>query len=190
MRDKLRLLVFGLVISISVQGATGFTVISNQNGNKPPAKQRFESPLPPPTGFVNDYSNVLDGATKKQLESTLAQLKERSAIEFAIAIVDTTEGQAINDYSMAVARGWGIGPKDSTKGGGLLLLVAVKDRMWRIEVGRSLEKDLPNDVALRLGGSMNEPFRQRKYGEGVMRGVAAVIAELAKQRGFVMDKVN
>jgi len=117
-------------------------------------------------------------------------LKERSAIEFAVVLIDTTEGQPINDYSMAVARGWGIGPKDTTKGGGLLLLVAVKDKQWRIEVSRSLEQDLPNDVVLELGRLMHEPLRQQKYSEGIKKCVDATIARLAEQRGFVMDKVK
>ena len=83
---------------------------------------------------------------------------------------------------MAVARGWGIGAKDTTKGGGLLLLVAVKDRQWRIEVSRSLEKDLPNDAVLELGRLMSEPFRQQKYGEGVRKCVDAIMARLSEQR--------
>ena len=181
-------LLFGLVISIAVPGATCQPVISNQNGNEAQAERKPKSPLPPPTGFVNDYSNVLDGATKNRLESTLAQLKERSAIEFAVAIIDTTRGQPVSEYTKAVAHGWGIGPKDKAEGGGLLLLVAVKDKQWRIEVSRSLEKDLPNDVVLELGRLMNESFRQQKYGEGVKKCVDAIISRLAGQRGFVMDK--
>ena len=85
-------LLFVLITSVAVLGATCQPFVSNQNGNISQAEQSFQSPLPPPTGFVNDYSNVLDEATKDQLESTLAQLKERSAIEFAIVFIDTTEG--------------------------------------------------------------------------------------------------
>jgi uncharacterized protein len=191
MRNKSRIfLLFGLVALIAVLGATCQPAISNHKGNTGQAEQKPQSPLPPPTGFVNDYSNVLDEATKHHLESTFTQLKERSAIEFAVVLVDTTEGQPINDYSMAVARGWGIGPEDTTRGGGLLLLVAVKDKQWRIEVSRGLEKDLSNDVVLHLGRLMNEPLRQQKYGEGVKKGVDAIITRLVQRRGFVMDEIR
>jgi uncharacterized protein len=175
-----------LILLIAVLGTTGQPALPNQKENVSGAEQRIESPIPPPTGFVNDYSNVLDDLTKRDIESTLARLKARSAIEFAVVTIDTTGGRPIEDYALAVARGWGIGPKDSAKGGGLLLLVAVKDRQWRIEVSRSLEKDLPNDVVLKLGQVMKEPFRQQKYGEGVRKGVDAIIARLAERRGFVM----
>jgi uncharacterized membrane protein YgcG len=128
MRDRLRIyILLILVASVALLGATCRPAFSNQNSNTGQTEQKTQSPLPPPTGFVNDYSSVLDEVTRNQLESTLAELKERSAIEFAVAVIDSTGGQPINDYSLAVARGWGIGPKDTTKGGGLLLLVAVKD---------------------------------------------------------------
>ncbi len=181
---------FGLTILIGVLSATCQPATSNQISSNSQGEQKTSSPLPQPTGFVNDYSKVLDEGSKNQLESALTRLRERSAIEFAVAIIDTTGGQPINDYSMAVARGWGIGPKEKAKVGGLLLLVAVKDKQWRIEVSRSLEKDLPNDVVLELGRSMNEYLRQQKYGEGIMKGVDAIIARLVKQRGFVMDTVK
>ena len=61
----------------------------------------------------------------------LTELRNRSEIEFAVVTVETTGGQPIFDYSLDVARGWGIGPKDSSKGGGLLLMLAVKDRQCR-----------------------------------------------------------
>ncbi len=184
------LFIIGLVISVATLGVTCQPTALNRNANASRAEQESKSPLPPPTGFVNDYSNVLDETKKSQLESTLAQLKERSAIEFAVVFVNTTEGRPIDEYSMAVARGWGIGTKDTANGGGLLLLVAVKDNRWRIEVSRSLEKDLPNEVALEIGRLMNEPFRQQKYGEGVTMCVDAIIARLAERRGFVMDRIE
>ena len=74
-----------------------------------PTQPQQESPLPPPTGFVNDYAKVIDEKTKKELEAALTKLKERSKIEFAVVTVDTTGEQSSLDYTMAVARGWGEG---------------------------------------------------------------------------------
>src|SRR4051812_47195610 len=82
-----------------------------------------KSPLPRPVGFVNDYANVFNGESKRRLESVLKELKDKSEIEFAVVTVETTGGRPIFDYSLDVARGWGIGPKDSSKGGGVLLLL-------------------------------------------------------------------
>src|SRR5687768_7540119 len=105
------------------------------------SQREIKGPLPPPTGLVNDYATVLDAESSVQLERALSELKEKSDIEFAVAIIETTGGQPIFDYSLALAKGWGIGPRDTSKGGAVLFLVAIDDREWRIQVSRSLEKD-------------------------------------------------
>jgi len=146
-----------------------------------------KDPLPSPTGLVNDYANVLDPESRSRLDSTLTDLKRKSDIEFAIATIETTGGQPLFDYSLAVAREWGIGPKDTSKGGGLLLMLAVKDRQWRIQVSRSLEKDLPDEVCKELGARSEPFYRQQKYAEGIIKYVKAILERLEKLRGFKLD---
>ncbi|HEX7996890.1 MAG TPA: TPM domain-containing protein [Pyrinomonadaceae bacterium] len=138
--------------------------------------------LPQPSGFVNDFAKVLDEQSKARLDELVRKLKERSRIEFAVVTVETTGKQDIFDYSLALARNWGVGSKP--RGDGLLLLVAVKDRKWRVQVSRSLEADLPNDAVGELGSLMNEPFRRGDYGEGLTKCVEAIIARLSDRRGF------
>ena len=145
-------------------------------------------PLPPATGFVNDFASVFDSQAKARLESLLTQLRDKSAVEFAVVTVDTTGGQPIFDYSLALARQWGIGPKDTSKGGGLLLMLAIKDRQWRLQVSRNLEKDLPDEICKELGDQSVGLYKQGKYAEGVSKYVNLIIQRLEKTRGFKMVK--
>ena len=145
-----------------------------------PTEDKQESPLPPPTGFVNDYAKVIDEKTKKELEDALTKLKERSKIEFAVVTVETTGKQSSLDYTMAVARGWGVGAKDV---GGIIFLIAVNDRKWELRWSRKLEEDLTGLVD-ELGRLITTPFRQGKYSEGINDAVHAVIQKLADRRGF------
>src|SRR5690349_16479419 len=93
-----------------------------------------QSPLPAPTGYVNDYANVIDADTKSKMEAMLQALAHQSdPIEFAVVTVPTTGDTDIFDYSLSVARGWQIGSSEGEKNG-LLLLVAVNDRKWRVQV--------------------------------------------------------
>ena len=147
-----------------------------------------ESLLPPPNGFVNDYANVFDRESKRRLESVLNELKDKSEIEFALVTVETTEGRPIADYSLALAKSWGVGPEDKSKGGGLLLLLALKEREWRIQVSRNLEKDLPDDECKRLGERSVESYREGKYAEGLTKYVGAIIGKLEEARGFKLSK--
>lgn len=145
-----------------------------------PAQAQTQSPLPPPNGFVNDYAKVIDEQTKGKLEATLKGLKERTKIEFAVVTVDTTGDQSSFDYAMAVARGWGVGSKDKN-GGGIILLVAIKDRRWECRWTRSLEAELQNNLVDELESQITTPFRQGKYSEGISNAVQTVISKLSER---------
>jgi uncharacterized membrane protein YgcG len=144
--------------------------------------------LPPPTGFVSDFANVLDPETKERLQQALTELKDKSDIEFAVVTVETTGGQPIFDYSLALAKEWGIGPKDTSQGGGILLTLAIKDRDWRIQISRSLEKDLPDEICKALGDQSRDLYRQGRYGEGITKYVKAIIERLEGLRAFKLDR--
>lgn len=167
--------------------AVGAAEQSNANQTNEAATPQAKSPLPPPTGFVNDYAKVIDESTKVRLDVILNNLKQRANIEFAVVTVETTGDEDIFDYSLALARGWGVGAPP--RNDGLLLLIAVKDRKWHMQVSRSLEVDMPNEQVSTLGKLMVEPFRAGKYGEGLKLCVEATIARLGAQRGFKLDEV-
>ena len=128
-----------------------------------------ESPLPAPTGFVNDYAGVLDPATKQQLESKLRNFKETSSpsVELAVAIVKTTGDRPISDYSLAVARGWKIGSK-ADDNPSALLFIAIDDRKYFTQVSKDLEDELPDGVVGSLQRQYLVPeFRNCNYGKGI-----------------------
>lgn len=151
--------------------------------------QTMQSPLPPPTGYVNDYAGVIDRATKERMETTLTNLDREQQIQFAVVTVDSTKGQDIFDYSLAVARGWGIGSKDTSKPS-LLLLVAIADRKYFTQVNRHLEGDLPDGLTGQIQREQLVPaFRAGQYGKGLSDTVNTYISELAAKRGFSTDKI-
>ena len=151
--------------------------------------QRTQSPLPQPTGYVNDYAGVIDGVTRDRLETTLGNLDRQQQIQFSVVTVDTTGGQGIFDYSLAVARGWGIGSKDTSKPS-LLLLVAIKDRKYFTQVSRHLEGDLPDGLVGQIQRERLVPaFRTEQYGKGLSDTVNAYITTVATKNGFSTDTI-
>lgn len=150
-----------------------------------------ESPLGAPAGYVNDYANVIDEAAEQRLEATLERLaKQADPIEFAVVTVPTTGGAPIFDYSLSVARGWGIGSNEGEKNG-LLLLVAVNDRKYQVQVSRHLEGDLPDGLAGEIArATLREPFRRGDYTAGITNFAQTTIATLAEKRGFTFDGVD
>lgn len=153
------------------------------------AQARGPCPLPAPTGYdkyVTDTANIIDQATKDRLSAMLNELKDKADIEFAVVTVPTTGGQAPFDYSLAIARCWGIGSSEGEKNG-LLLFVAVADRKYQIQVSRHLEGDLPDGLVGEIGRRMREPFKQNDYSGGLMAAVQTFIATLEEKRGFKIE---
>jgi uncharacterized protein len=151
--------------------------------------QTAQSPLPKPTGYVNDYAGVIDSATKERLEITLGNLDRQQSIQFAVVTIDTTGTQNIYDYSLAVARGWEIGSKDTNKPS-LLLLAAIKDRKYFTQVSRHLEGDLPDGLVGQIQREQLVPaFRDAQYGKGLSDTVETYITTVATKNGFSTDKI-
>jgi uncharacterized protein len=151
--------------------------------------QTMQSPLPPPTGYVNDYAGVIDSATKESMETTLTNLDREQQIQFFVVTIDSTKGRDIFDYSLAVARGWGIGSKDTSKPS-LLLLAAIADRKAQDQVSRHLEGDLPDGLVGQIKREKLVPaFRAGQYGKGLSDTINAYIIEVAAKRGFSTDKI-
>jgi uncharacterized protein len=152
--------------------------------------QTSRSPLPAPTGHVNDYANVIDASTRQRLETILENLKHVAQIESAIVTIKTTGGQDIYDYSLAVARGWGIGAKDGERAG-LLLLVAIDDHKYFTQVSRHLEGDLPDGIVGQIQREVLVPaFRQGQYGKGISDTMETYVATLAEKRGFSIEGLD
>lgn len=151
--------------------------------------QTTQSPLGKPTGYVNDNAGVIDSATRERLETTLGNLDRQQSIQFAVVTVNTTGGQDIFDYSLAVARGWGIGSKDTTKPS-LLLLVAIKDRKYFTQVSRHLEGDLPDGLVGQIQREQLVPaFKDAQYGKGLSDTVVTYITTVATKNGFSTEKI-
>ena len=136
-----------------------------------------KSPLPAPTGFINDYVGVIDAGTKQRLERRLTELKAQTnpQVEIAVAIVNTTGNQEASDYSLAVARGWGIGLKEDDNPSALLF-VAVSDRKYFTQVSKDLQDELPDGLAGQLQRQFLVPaFKQQNYGKGIEDTIEAYI---------------
>jgi uncharacterized membrane protein YgcG len=143
----------------------------NAQATPSPSASVSSQSFPQRVGLVNDFANAFNASQKKNLESALTQVKSDSDVEFVVVTVDSTNGQSLFDYSLALARQWAPGG-DSRRG--LVLALSIKDREWRLQVSRALEKVLPDEVCLSLAEPAEDLYRQGKYAEGVEAYVKAI----------------
>ncbi len=154
--------------------------------------QPAKSPVPLPSPFtpIIDNANVIDPATRTKLETIFKNLKERADIEFAVVTVPTTGDMDIFEYSLAIARGWGIGSKDGDKAG-FLLVIAVNDRKYFTQISDHLEGDLPDGVVGQIQRERMVPqFRKQNYSQGIFDTVQGYVATLAAKRGFNIEGID
>lgn len=141
-------------------------------------------PYPNPFRFVNDYAGVMDPAIRDRLEARLKQLQAQTKIEIAVVVIKTTGDQDIFDYSLGLARGWGLGSKEDDNPA-LLMLVAIDDRKYFTQVSRDLEGDLPDGWKNQTERELLVPaFKQGRYAEGINDTIEAFISRLQEKRNF------
>lgn len=126
---------------------------------------------------VVDQTNTLTADQKTQIASLIATERTQSGNQIAVLIVSSLEGEPIENYSLEVARKWGVGTKE--RNSGVLLIVAKDDRRLRIEVGYGLEGALTD---IRSGQIIRDritpEFKQGKYYEGIRSGVEGIISAI------------
>src|SRR5215207_9299392 len=133
------------------------------------------SPLGAPTAPVNDYAGAIDDAAEAALNQKLIEFQRTSGVELAVAVVNTTGERPIFDYSLAVARGWGVGSKEGDNPSALIF-VAVDDRKYFTQVSKDLEDELPDALVGSLQRQYLVPeFRQGNYGKGISDTIDAYI---------------
>jgi uncharacterized protein len=120
---------------------------------------------PIPATLVTDVAGVLTPEQKQALENKLVAIDDSSSNQIAVVIIPSLDGYPKEEYATKLFRDWGIGGK---KNNGILLLIAIKDREIRIEVGYGLEGAIPDVTALNIIDNDIKPaFKAGNYYEGI-----------------------
>jgi uncharacterized protein len=134
----------------------------------------FALDVPALRGRVNDYGGVMSQEQVRDLESRLAQFEQETGHQVAVLTIPTLDGEDIEGFSIRVAENWKIGKKGFDNG--VILVVAVKDRRLRLEVGYGLEGVLPDAIAKQIISDYIVPrFRAQDYAGGILAGTDAVL---------------
>jgi uncharacterized protein len=147
--------------------------------------------LPQLTEPVNDFANVIDAGSEREMTRRILALKAASGDVVVVATVRTFKPFAdIDQYAVKLFENGGRGIGDKGKDNGLLIVVAVDDRRVRIEVGYDLEQFITDGFAGdTIRGSMTPQFRNGNYGAGLLAGSTSVINRIAERRGVTLQDV-
>ena len=135
-------------------------------------------PRPNPPRLVNDLAGLLQPQEVAALEQKLVAYNDSTSSQIAVVTIPSLDGNDIADYAQKLYESWGIGRKG--KDNGILVLVAEKEHLARIQTGYGLEGAVPDALAKRIISNTLVPaFRQNAYYAGIDRATDQLIS-LAK----------
>lgn len=148
--------------------------------------------VPQAYGRVNDFAGVISDDYRSKINDLIRELEEKTSAEIAVVSIQSIAPYDEKGYARLLFDSWKPGKKG--KDNGVLVLLAVRERRWRIETGYGVEGILPDGLCGEIGRNYMVPyFKQGKYGEGFYYGVAAiakVIAQDAKRDLSGLEKVK
>lgn len=148
-----------------------------------------ENQYPKPTElkYINDYTSTIDNNTKQYIVSVGKELEDKTGAQEVVVVIDSLQGNDIASYANGLFRNWGIGQKD--KNNGLLVLVSIKDRKYRVEVGTSLEGAVTDIYSARVMDNIAKVrFKEGNYNDGIKESYSIFADSIAKEYKVKLDK--
>jgi uncharacterized protein len=130
---------------------------------------------------VVDQANLFSGSGREKVLKAIRELEKTTGGQMVVWTVPSLEGEPIETVSMRAAEKWKIGHKG--KDDGVLLVIALKDRSIRLEIGYGWEGKINDARAGDIIRAMGDSFRAGDYAGGAVLAVDRV-------RDFVTGKAT
>ncbi len=122
--------------------------------------------IPNYEGYVTDTVGVFSETQKADITSKIETIEKTTSIEIAILVVPTVDDD-INLAAVDVGNQWGVGKKGQDNG--LIVLIAVDDRKYSLQVWYGLEWTLPDLATKQISDARFPPnFRNGDYYQGII----------------------
>ncbi len=146
-----------------------------------PAKAQEQ--LPKRTGYINDFAEVLDAATKSRLETILENLKQKTDVDFVIATVKTTGAEDIYDYSFRMAREWKVGAP-AASGRSVLIVIAADNGKFFSQTSPAARLYFPAGLISEVTSRMRDGIDSVGFSGGLITAVKTFVDRLGERRNF------
>ncbi len=133
-----------------------------------------EADFPAPSGYINDFADLLAPADYQKLNALAAALEQKTGAELAVVTLKTTQPYDVQDYSVRLFEQWKIGKAGQDNG--ILLLVAIEDKKVWITTGYGLEGAIPDAEASNIYRNIIVPyFKKGEFSKGIVAGSIALV---------------
>ena len=160
-------------------------------GNDPNLQSSSEekdySPYPnPDIGYITDIASILTVEEEERIESWLYTAEKNTNVEIVVVIIESirdypgTNNKSIETFATSLFDAYGIG--NMPKNNGVLLLVALKDRKARIELGAGYGRRMDREARKIMNNKIVPQFRKGNYTKGITNGVKGILNDFAGMR--------
>ena len=141
-------------------------------------------PIPQkPPQYVVDLADIIENDVEIRLNGHLKELEQKTTAQVVVLTLLSLEGESLEDFSISTAHDkWKLGQKG--KDNGVLIVIVLKDKKYRFEIGYGLEGVLPDSFIGSIGRNYFVPYFQKgDYTGGIYAGTLAVINRIASSGG-------
>ena len=126
------------------------------------------------TPYCCDYSGFL-GSDKESLSIFFEEFLKESNIEFVVAVTPSLGEETINRLAVKFFRKWEIG--QNNQGRGILLLIAVAEKMIRFEISYDLEHIFTDGFCGYIATNQLKPYLKQGFFGMALQDIAFLLVE-------------
>jgi len=136
--------------------------------------------------YVIDSANILSKEVEEYIIEKSTKLENADGTQIVVVTVKELDGMSIAEYANELFNRIDIG--DSDKDNGLLLLLALEERKFRVEVGYGLEGILPDGKTGRFQDEYIIPYlKNNDWDNGIKNGYDAFYREIVKLNNLSIE---
>jgi uncharacterized protein len=150
-----------------------------------------------PTGYVNDFANILPADRVSLLTRIAEDVKAKSGGEIAIVTMADLGDRQPSEIALQIGRQWKVGQNDAvgsrSRNAGVVILLVPKETnrsgkgACRIEVGQGSEGFITDGMSGEICRTATPLFQQREYARGLTVVTTLVAQRYAEEFGFTLD---
>ncbi|MBI4649820.1 TPM domain-containing protein [Candidatus Desantisbacteria bacterium] len=145
-----------------------------------------KSDYPSPVGYVSDFANVISADDNRQMSNMIQELKGKTKVEVAVVTLTTIGNETIETYAVKLFEKWKIGEKG--KDTGIMILLAIKERKIKIEVGYGLEGVIPDGLAGQIIDKVMIPsLKTGDFSSGLKNGTMEVVRIISNEYKVIIQ---
>jgi len=150
--------------------------------------------LPAPKGYVNDFAGIFKPDTSSSLERLCTEVDREAHAQIAVVTVKSMDPDksgsvpSIEEFATDLEEKWKVGRKGTDRG--VLVIVSLNPRKYRIEVGYGLEGILNDAKVGDIGRDMQPYLHSGDYSQGVTIAVKELAQDIAADAGVTLQSLS